>query len=65
LSLIGGVIGAFIFNSVATPAPGCIVPGSDACLEAFGLTFVSFIVATAAIGGAIGLGIQFAKGERA
>ncbi|GAB2667102.1 hypothetical protein [Kribbella swartbergensis] len=63
LALVGGVIGWFVFNQVATPAPNCILPGSDTCLEAFGMTFVPFVVFTAAIGGAIGLAAQFIKGE--
>ncbi len=65
LSVIGGVIGLFIFNAVATPAPNCILPGSDVCLEAFGLTLMSFILFTAAIGGAIGLIAQYLRSQRA
>ena len=63
LSLVGGVIGWLIFDAVATPAAGCILPGTDTCLEAFGLTFTAFVLATAAVGGAIGLGAQYVKGQ--
>ncbi|TCO18460.1 hypothetical protein EV652_1154 [Kribbella steppae] len=64
LSIVGGVIGLFVFNSVATPAPNCIVRGSDVCLEALGLTFIPFILFTAALGGAIGLATQYIKSQR-
>jgi hypothetical protein len=63
LSLVGAAIGWFAFNELATPAPNCILPGSNVCLEAFGMTFTAFIIFTAAIGGAIGLAIQYAKSQ--
>ncbi|WP_433160417.1 hypothetical protein [Kribbella sp. CA-247076] len=63
LSLVGAGIGWLIFNQTATPAPNCVLPGNDVCLEALGMSFLPFVILTAAIGGAIGLGIQYAKGQ--
>ncbi|TCO42297.1 hypothetical protein EV646_114120 [Kribbella antiqua] len=62
-SLVGAALGWFIFNQAATAAPGCVLAGSDTCLEVWGLTFLPFVLGWAALGGIFGLGIQLVKGE--
>jgi hypothetical protein len=62
-SVIGAVLGWIIFSQTATAAPNCVPPGSDTCLEAFGMTFIPFVIVVAACGGVIGLFVQIVRGE--
>lgn len=62
-SLIGMVVGWFVFNEAATVAPGCVT--SVLCSEQLmGMTFLSFVTAVAAAcGGVIGLFVQMVRGD--
>jgi zinc transporter ZupT len=62
-SLLGAALGWFIFKQSATGAPNCVLPGSDTCLEMWGMPFLPFVLAFAAFGGVIGLVVQVVRND--